>query len=75
MLRTGTPEQISTMYQKLNGEVKSILNTLNQLIYFMRGAVSYEYALYGLSYVEREMMLDYISQRLESESKNMYPNY
>ena len=41
----------------------------------MRGAVQYEYALYGMSYIEKEMMNEFITGRLEKEAKSPSPNY
>jgi len=63
------------MYGKLNNEVKMLIQNITQMIYFMRGSISYEKALYGMSFVEREIITDYISNRLKEESKSMHPNY
>jgi len=75
MLRSGTPEQISAMYKRLNSEVSVLIKNSVQLAYFMRGGMRYEHILYGMSYVEREIAFDYVSKRLEIELKSPHPNY
>jgi len=45
------------------------------MVYFMRGAISYERALYGMNFIEREIVSDYITKRLKDESKSMHPVY
>jgi len=75
MLKTGTPDQISTMYKRLNGETSALLKSIVQLAYFMRGGMKYDHILYGMSYVEREIALDYVGKRLEDEMKSPHPNY
>ena len=63
------------MYRRLNGEVKALLNSVVQIAYFMRGGMRYDHILYGMSYIEREIAMDYISKRLEAELKSPNPNY
>lgn len=75
MLKSGTPEQISTLHNKLNNEVRGLLNSVVQLTYFMRGGMTYDHILYGMSYIEREIALEYVNKRLEIESKSAHPNY
>jgi hypothetical protein len=75
MLKNGTPDQISAMYIRLNNEVKSLLNSVVELTYFMRGGMKYDHILYGMSYIEREIAFDYVSKRLELEFKSPHPNY
>ena len=75
MLKNGTPDQILAMYNRLNGEVTAILNSIVQLTYFMRGGMKYDHILYGMSYIEREIAFDYVSKRLEMEMKSPHPVY
>jgi len=75
MLKTGTPEQISTMYKRLGGDVKNLITGIVQLAYFMRGGMTYNQILFTMSYIERELAMDYISNRLETEMKSPHPNY
>ncbi len=59
----------------MNGESKTLIRNVTQLIYFMRGSVSYDKAMYAMSYIEREIIMDYISSRLTEEAKSMHPVY
>ena len=59
----------------MSTEVKTLLNSVTQMVYFMRGGVQYDYALYGMSYVERELINKFISDRLEKEAKSPHPVY
>lgn len=71
----GTPEDVQKLYGRLNFEIKTILNNVIQMVYFMRGGVGYDHALYGMSYIERDQMNEYINSRLEKEAKSSNPNY
>lgn len=75
ILRTETPEEIQKLYNRLNNDTKIILENIVKMTYFMRGAISYDHALYGMSYVERDIVLDHVSKRLETESKSPHPVY
>lgn len=55
-------------------ERKRLLRSIVQLVYFMRGSIQYNDML-NMSLVERETVNDFIQERLETESKKMYPNY
>lgn len=41
----------------------------------MRGGVSYDYMLYGMSYIEREIMSDFVTKRVNEEVKTTHPVY
>lgn len=45
-----------------------------QLVYFMRGAISYHEAML-LTPGERDLMSEFITERLEYEGKKLHPNY
>jgi hypothetical protein len=45
-----------------------------QMVYFMRGAISYNDALL-MTPGERDLVTEFVTERLESENKRMYPNY
>lgn len=55
-------------------EVSNIIDDLISIVYFMRGSVQYEHLLNRTRF-EREKMRDFISKRLDVESKKMYPVY
>ncbi len=75
ILRTGSKKEIQNLYKRLNSDAKLLLQSTIQIIYFMRGAISYERALYGMCFIEREIASDYVTKRLKEESKTLHPVY
>lgn len=71
----GNTQDIQRLYNSLNNDIMLILKSITQMIYFMRGGISYEHALYGMSFIEREIATDFISQRLKEEIKSPHPVY
>ena len=63
------------MYARLHRDTKTIIDNTIQLAYFMRGAMLYNDIMYSMSYVERDMAMEFINKRLESERKNPNPIY
>lgn len=51
-----------------------LLKELVELAYFMRGSISYD-SLMDKTFVERQQISEFLSNRLESESQKMSPNY
>lgn len=62
------------MFAQYRGEVRAIINNVIQLVYFMRGSIQYD-DMMNRTYVEREMMSEFIESRLKVESKRMSPVY
>ena len=62
------------MFELLEGEVKALLNQIVESAYFMRGAISYDEML-NRTFVERQVISDFLTKRLEAESGRMSPNY
>jgi hypothetical protein len=62
------------MFEWMRKSSRALTKDLIQLVYFMRGAISYQEALL-LTPGERDLMQEFISERLESEAKKLYPNY
>ena len=62
-------ERNSQMIGRLQSEAKQILDSVNQLIYFMRGSVTYTEAM-NMSYAERTLVSTFIERRFEAEKKN-----
>ncbi len=73
--KTGDAEQINAMYGRLNRDTKTIIENVIQLAYFMRGAMIYNDIMYSMSYVERDMGMEFVNKRLEAEGKNPHPVY
>lgn len=73
--RTGSVDQINNMYKSLNRDTSAIIEGVIQLAYFMRGSMIYNDIMYSMSYIERDMAMEFINKRLEQESKNPHPIY
>lgn len=67
-------QRIQNLFLQYQREVKGIVTDLISTVYFMRGSVQYEH-LMNRTRIEREMMKDFISSRLEEESKKNHPVY
>ena len=74
MLRHGTADEKVRMFQQLQAEARNIIDSCISLSYYMRGAIQYEDVLMRVP-AERDMMFEFIKDRLETESKRPYPNY
>lgn len=62
------------MFQVMERERKELLKRITRLVYFMRGGLQYDVAL-NRTHIEREIMEEFIEERLKAESEKMYPNY
>ena len=62
------------MFSSFRREVNGIMKSVIQLVYFMRGSISYN-EMMNMTFVEREMVGDFIKERLEQESKRSNPVY
>ena len=74
MLRQGSPEEIKQMFNRMNRESRQVVKSILQLVYFMRGSIQYGDMLL-LSHAERDMINDFIKERLEAEGKKIHPVY
>ena len=63
------------MFLTLQDEAKMIIRNVIDLAYFMRGAMTYESILLTMSYAERQLVADFLKERLEQESKSPHPVY
>ncbi len=62
------------MFAGLEGDARALLREVTELVYFMRGSVQYDDML-RRTYAERQIFQDFVRERLEAESKKMYPVY
>lgn len=62
------------MFSYLEAAARELLTMNVQIAYFMRGSVQYEDLMWRTP-VERQIMADFIKERLEAESKKMSPVY
>lgn len=73
-LKTGSNEDIVSMFNQYRADIADTIKSVIQLVYFMRGSVSY-HEMMNMTYMERVMINEFIGDRLEQESKRMYPVY
>jgi len=62
------------MFQQMELNSRNIIETIIQLVYFMRGSVQYD-DMMNRTAVERQLMAEFIEKRLDAESEKMYPVY
>lgn len=62
------------MFSQLNAAAKSIIKNVVEIVYYMRGSVQYDDIMWRTP-VEKQIMEEFIRERLESESKKPYPVY
>lgn len=62
------------MFDDLREGSRAMIKGVIQLVYFMRGAISYT-EMMGLTHGEREMISEFLKQRLEIESDRVNPIY
>ena len=62
------------MFKVLNDSFKSLIREVIELVYFMRGSIQYEEMMHRTP-GERELMSDFISERIKQEIRNPNPNY
>jgi hypothetical protein len=74
MLKHGTPQDIQRMFQRLIKEGKNIIETVIELVYFMRGAIQY-HDMMNMTPGERDMVSEFIKKRLEREKDRPHPTY
>ena len=73
-IKTGTPDDIRQMFKTLNGSVKEIIKSVVQLVYFMRGSIQYDDMMWRTP-LERDLISEFIKDRLEGEAKKQFPVY
>lgn len=75
MLKTGDQKEIANLFQRCDGEARSLIEEIIKIAYFMRGAIQYNDLLENRTFGERKLMSDFIVDRLNTESKSMSPVY
>jgi len=74
MLKTGNQEEIRKMFRSMDNEVKTIVSSVIQLVYFMRGSIQYDDMMFRTP-GERDLIEQFISDRMEQEKDHMHPQY
>lgn len=62
------------MFRDLDQSVRNLIEGVVQIVYFMRGSVQYDDIMFRTPF-ERQVMEEFISKRLEAESKKSFPIY
>lgn len=62
------------MIQNLQEEAKGIITSIVELVYFMRGAVSYE-EMMKRTPAERQLIDEFLAKRLDSQKNSPHPVY
>ncbi len=65
---------IRKMFQALQGDVQSLVDGIISLVYYMRGAISYE-EMMRRTPGERDRISRFLDKRFETEKKNPHPVY
>lgn len=63
------------MFSQLSSDVQQIINHIIELTYFMRGSISYDSLLMERTFVERQLIAEFLHKRMEIESKSPHPVY
>ena len=63
------------MFLSLQDEAKMLIKSVVDIAYFMRGGMTYESILLTMSYAERQIVSEFLKERLEQESKSPHPVY
>lgn len=62
------------MINALGSDVRNLLKQAIEIAWFSRGSIQYETAL-GMSPLERDLVFEFVNNRIESQKKNPYPVY
>jgi hypothetical protein len=73
-VKQGNPEDIKHMFNVLKQDIDNIIDSIISLVYFMRGAISYDEMLLRTP-GERDRINLFLEKRLEAASHQMYPVY
>lgn len=73
-IRSRDPDAINNLIKRFQHDVESVISQVIHIMYFMRGAISYEECM-RRTYGERQRLDDFIEKRLEVEKESPFPNY
>lgn len=75
-IKSGDPKKIQELFARLRSEASSILNSIVETAWYMRGSIQYHDLLLTTPY-ERETMKKFLDKRFEKmqQTKTMFPVY
>lgn len=62
------------MFTRFQNEIQLVVDNVIELCWYMRGSISYEEMMFRTP-GERQRILKFIENRMESQKKAMYPVY
>lgn len=74
MLRRGSATDITQMFARMRRNTELLVKDVIQLVYFMRGSIQYHDMMF-MTYVERQLVSEFIKERLERERDKPNPIY
>lgn len=74
MIMSGDLKKISAMINSMGLEVRALLKQAIEVAWFSRGSIQYETAL-AMSPLERDLVIEFVNDRLEAQKKSPHPVY
>ena len=74
MIISGDSSRIAEMINSLAVETRNLLKQAVSIAWFSRGSIQYWTAL-SMSPLERDLVVEFVTERLESQKKNPHPVY
>jgi hypothetical protein len=74
-IKSGNHNEIAKMFRSLQADAETLINSVIELVYFMRGAIQYEEMMMRTP-GERQLIQKFLQKRIETEIKtSRQPNY
>lgn len=74
MLDRGSHADIAKMFNDMRLDVSNLILSVIEAVYFMRGAIQYD-AMMLLSPIERTLIKQFLSDRMDAEKDKLHPIY
>lgn len=72
MIRRNNQEEIGIVINQFAKQTRNLVKSCVELIYYMRGAVTYNEVM-NMSAAERDLLSEFINERLKEASKMSFP--
>lgn len=74
MIMLGESSRIAEMINSLARDVRNLLKQAVEIAWFSRGSIQYSQAL-CMSPIERDITVEFVNSRIESQKKSQFPVY
>lgn len=74
MIMFGDSSRVASMINSLAIDTRNLLKQAVEIAWFSRGSIQYESAL-NMTPLERDIVIQFVNDRLESQKKNPNPVY